>query len=150
MDFVKMKRIRSVARKYISNFNSRPSGANKSKVLEQLDMLEEEILEEKERLEDSPLDIEDVNNIIKQKSKLESILQSFSPIDIKKEQKENFQQALDGFFYECKVAELKFRGVDVDPSKFRERRGKEEKKEEEGESEEVIPEGLELQKATEV
>lgn len=142
MDFLKLKRMKSMTRKYVTNFLSRPSGSNRSKILSQIDMLEGKILDEKDELKESQLDEEDINNLIKQKSKLESVLLSFPDVEIDKSQRKKFQEALDGFYYECKVAEMKLRGESVDPSEFREER--KEKKAEEGEEEEVSEEDIPL------
>lgn len=142
MDFIKLSRMRSLTRKYVNNFISRPCGANRSKVLSQIDMLEEKVLDNKDELEESNLDMEDINNLIKQKTSLESALQSFTDIGSGRDKWNNLRSALDGFYYECKVAELKLSGENVDPSEFREDRRKEEKDEDEGEeesSEEDLP-----------
>lgn len=138
--------MRSIARKYVNNFISRPAGANKSKIFDQLDMIEEEILNEKIEIDDSPLSEEDINNLIKQKSKLESILQAFTDIDVDSGQRADFQEALDGFYYECKVAEMKLKGENVDPSDFRDMRKQKGEEEDEGEGESGL--SMRLEKAT--
>lgn len=129
MNFERFETLRTAMLNLMSVFFEEPDHTNKRLILAQLEGMEEELLSTEAR--EGSISEDDLSHAEIALSDLQSSLDTCEGKNATQKQIKELRNSLRDFLSECKIIELKTKGMKIDSDKWRERRIKEREEEEE-------------------
>ncbi|KXA90795.1 hypothetical protein AKJ57_03690 [candidate division MSBL1 archaeon SCGC-AAA259A05] len=129
MNFERFETLRTSMLNLMFVFFEKPDHTNKRLILAQLEGMEEELLSTKEG-EEGRISGDDLSHAEIALSDLQSSLATCEGESATQKQIKELRNSLRNFLSECKIIELKTKGMKIDSEKWRERRRREKKEEE--------------------